>query len=75
MDVSECNSPLFSRYPLCDWIFSKMERNRDCLSLLSHSLFLNRDGRIVGAGRVQRVMRGGGGRGKFAQFRTHQRCQ
>lgn len=72
MDISECNSRLFSRYPLYDWIFSKMERNRDCLALLSHSLFLNRDGRIVGAGRVQRVMRrGGGGRGKFAQFRTH----
>lgn len=38
-----------------------MERNRGCLSLLSHSLFLNRDSRIVGAGSVQRVMRGGGG--------------
>lgn len=68
MDISECNSRLFSRYPARDWIFPKW-RGIVTVYLFSHSLFLNREGRIVGAGRVRRVMRrvvwGGGVEGNL----------
>lgn len=44
---------------LCMIGFFHTEWNHVCLSLLSRSLFLNRDSRIVGVGRVERETRMG----------------